>query len=169
MFNSAITLALRTLSMFYPPQKPLVFAGVGSAAKLADFMVRAGNTRPLIVTDRFLYENGMINEVLSFLEGAGCEVTVFDGIVPNPTFAVVEEGLEASLDNRCDAVLAIGGGSAIDTAKVIAAASTAGKDPSKLAGILKIRKPLLPFYVVPTTSGTGSEVTTAAAAYSSQR
>ncbi len=162
MFNSAITLALRAMSTLNPPQKPLVFSGAGGTIKLADLMIRAGNKRPLLVTDSFLLENGMLDELVAFLEGSGCDVTVFSGIVPNPTFSVVEEGLATSLDNNCDAVFAVGGGSAIDTAKVIAAASTAGKDLAKLAGIMKIKKPLLPFYVVPTTSGTGSEVTTAA-------
>ena len=162
MRNTIMTLALRTLSTLYPPQKPLVFSGSGSTQKLADFMVRGGSKRPLIVTDSFLYKNGMLNGVLSFLKDAGCEVTVFDGIIPNPTIAVVEEGVKASVDNCCDAVFAVGGGSAIDTAKVIAAASTSHKRVEQMAGILKIKTPLLPFFVVPTTSGTGSEVTTAA-------
>lgn len=162
MFNAAITLALRAMSTLNPPQKPLVFSGMGSAIKLADLMILAGNKRPLLVTDSFLLRNGMLDDLVTHLTEAGCEVTIFDGIVPNPTFAVVEAGLAASLENHCDAVFAVGGGSAIDTAKVIAAASTAGRDLAKLAGIMKIKKPLLPFYVVPTTSGTGSEVTTAA-------
>jgi alcohol dehydrogenase len=104
----------------------------------------------------------MLDGILNYLQKQGCEVTVFDGIIPNPTFAVVEAGLKASLDNECDAVFAVGGGSAIDTAKVIAAASTDDRDLEQLAGIMKIKNPLLPFFVVPTTSGTGSEVTTAA-------
>ena len=162
MFNQTITLALRTLSTIKPPQKPLVFSGSGSAVKLADFMIRSGCACPLIVTDSFLYQNGMLKDVIACLEAAGCDVTVFDGIIPNPTFEVVEAGLKASVENKCDAVFAVGGGSAIDTAKVIAAASTANKNLDKLAGILKVKTPLLPFFVVPTTSGTGSEVTTAA-------
>ena len=162
MRNAIMTIALRTLSTLKPPQKPLVFSGSGSAIKLADFVVRSGKSRPLIVTDRFLVENGMLDGILDYLQTQGCKVTVFDGIIPNPTFAVVEEGLKASLDNDCDAVFAVGGGSAIDTAKVIAAASTDDRNLDQLAGLMKIKNPLLPFFVVPTTSGTGSEVTTAA-------
>lgn len=162
MFGSPITYALRALSTFFPPQKPLVFSGAGAARKLADFMVRGGQTRPLLVTDSFLFKNGMLDDLIAFLEGEGCKVTVFDGIIPNPTFAVVEAGLQASLENSCDAVFAVGGGSAIDAAKVIASASTSKKSLAKLTGILKVDRPLLPFYVVPTTSGTGSEVTSAA-------
>ena len=162
MFNTAITLALHALSTFYTPQKPLVFSGAGAARKLADLMICGGQTRPLLVTDSFLLKNGMLDDLIAFLESEGCTVTVFDGIIPNPTFAVVEAGLKASRANDCDAVFAVGGGSAIDAAKVIAAASTSKKSLARLKGILKVDRPPLPFYVVPTTSGTGSEVTTAA-------
>ncbi len=162
MFNTAITIALRALSTFYAPQKPLVFSGAGAAQKLADLMIRSGQKRPLLVTDSFLLKNGMLNELISFLENEGCTVTIFDGIIPNPTFAVVEAGLKASRENSCDAVFAVGGGSAIDAAKVIASASTSHKTLTQLTGILKVDRPLLPFYVVPTTSGTGSEATNAA-------
>ena len=162
MFNATITVALRALSTFYAPQKPLVFSGAGSAQKLADFMIRSGQKRPLLVTDSFLLKNGMLDDLIAFLENEGCTVTVFDRIIPNPTFAVVEGGLKASRENNCDAVFVVGGGSAIDAAKVIASASTSKKTLAQLAGILKVDRPLLPFYVVPTTSGTGSEVTNAA-------
>lgn len=162
MFNSVITIALRTLSTLYPPQKPLLFSGAGASRKLADLMIRGGQTRPLLVTDSFLLKNGILDDLIAFLKEAGCEVTIFDGINPNPTFAVVEAGTKASVDSKCDAVFVVGGGSAIDAAKVIAAASTSKKTLSRLAGILKVDAPLLPFYVVPTTSGTGSEVTNAA-------
>lgn len=162
MFHLAIRLGLRAISTFFPSQKPLVFSGPGSVKKLADLMIRSGQKRPLLVTDSFLLQNGMLSELTAHLEEAGCAVTVFDGIVPNPTFAVVEAGLKACKDNECDAVFVVGGGSAIDSAKVIAAAATSRKTIAKLAGPLKVDRPLLPFYVVPTTSGTGSEVTNAA-------
>ncbi|MEQ8825224.1 MAG: iron-containing alcohol dehydrogenase [Filomicrobium sp.] len=162
MFSSPITYALRALSTFYPPQKPIVFSGPNTTQKLAEFMVANGQKRPLIVTDSFLLQHGMLDGLLSFLEEKGCQVTIFDGIIPNPTFAVVEAGLKASLENDCDSVFVVGGGSAIDSAKVIAAASTNKRGVRKLEGILKLKQHPLPFYVVPTTSGTGSEVTTAA-------
>lgn len=162
MFPTPITYALRALSTFFPPQKPLTFSGAGAALKLADLMVRSDTKRPLLVTDSFLLQNGMLDDLIAFLEQEGCTVTTFDGIIPNPTFAVVEAGLKASKAGHCDAVFAVGGGSAIDAAKVIAAASTSRRSLKKLTGILRVDQPLLPFYVVPTTSGTGSEVTTAA-------
>lgn len=157
-----IKYALRLLSTLYPPQKPLVFTGADSALKLADLLLASGQRRPLIVTDGFLSSMGMLTGVLAHLEQGGAEAVVFDGVTPNPTFAVVEAGLELSRRHGCDSVLVVGGGSAIDAAKVIAAASTDPRRVDDLAGILKVKAPPLPLYAVPTTSGTGSEVTTAA-------
>jgi len=159
LIKTPISYALRFMSTFFPAQKPLVFSGQGSVEKLADFMIDAGYKRPLLVTDAFLIQHGMLDVLLAYFRERGCEVTIFDGIIPNPTFAVVEAGLKASLGGDCDAVLAVGGGSAIDAAKVIAAAHTAQKPLSKLVGNLRIRKAPLPFFAAPTTSGTGSEVT----------
>lgn len=162
MIRSPIAFALRTMNRLYANEKPLTFSGSGAIIKLADLMVRSGAKRPLLVTDSFLLSNGMLSNLLDFLKQEGCEVTVFDGIIPNPTFAVVEAGIAAIQQGKCDSVFVVGGGSAIDAAKVMAAASTSRKPLEKRAGLLKVDRPLLPFYVVATTSGTGSEVTTAA-------
>ncbi len=162
MLSTPITYALRALSTFYPIQKPLVFSGSGSTQKLADLILAAGQKKPLLVTDSFLLENDKLDSLLRHLQAHGCEVTIFKGSIPNPTFAEVEAGLKLSLEADCDSVLAIGGGSVIDVAKVIAGASTNHRSLSKLAGILKLKKGPLPFYAVPTTSGTGSEVTNTA-------
>ena len=70
--------------------------------------------------------------------------------------------MQLALENRCDSVLAIGGGSVIDVAKVVSAACTNHHDLDKLAGILKVKQAPLPFYAVPTTSGSGSEATNGA-------
>ena len=160
--KTPISYALRLVSTFVPIPKPMLFSGLGSTEKLADFILDNGHRRPLLVTDSFLLKNGMLDGLLAFLADHGCKVTVFDGIIPNPTFAVVEAGLKLSRENNCDSVLAIGGGSAIDAAKVIAAAHTAKKPLAKLVGNLKIKEAPLPFFAVPTTSGSGSEVTVAA-------
>ncbi len=162
MLSTPIRYALRALSTFYPLQKPLVFSGSGATLKLSDLLLAAGQKKPLLVTDSFLLENNKLDPLLEHLNAHDCEVTIFDGSIPNPTFTEVETGLKLSIDNNCDSVVAIGGGSVIDVAKVIAAASTNNVTLNKLAGILKVKQTPLPFYVVPTTSGTGSEVTNAA-------
>lgn len=157
--KTPISYALRLVSTFMPIPKPVLFSGPGSTTKLAEFMIDSSYRRPLLVADSFLVQNGMLDGLLAYLKDQSCEVTVFDGIIPNPTFAVVEAGLKMSRDNNCDSVLVIGGGSAIDAAKVIAAAHAAKKPPQQLVGNLKVKAAPLPFFVVPTTSGSGSEVT----------
>ena len=157
-----ITYALRVLSRFFPPQKPLVFSGANSGQKLADFLMASGQKRPLIVTDGFLSSSGMLDYLLAHFDELGCEASVFHDITPNPTMDAVEAGLLQAHQHRADSIFAIGGGSVIDTAKVIAAAMTDGRPAAKLNGLLKVKVAPLPFYVMPTTSGTGSEVTSAA-------
>ncbi|MDA5558494.1 iron-containing alcohol dehydrogenase [Shimia sp. MMG029] len=162
MIRSPMAFALRAMNRLFTPEKPLTFFGHEAMIKLADLMMRSGSKRPLIVTNSFLLQNGMLDTLLAFLKQEGCDVSVFEDIVPNPTFAVVGAGISAIRTGQCDSVFAVGGGSAIDAAKVMAAASTNKKSLQKLAGILKVRQTPLPLYVVATTSGTGSEVTTAA-------
>ena len=101
MVRFPMALALRALNRFYTPEKPLTFSGKGAMLKLADLMVRSGSKRPLIVTDSFLLKSGMLDGLLDFLKKEGCEATVFDGIIPNPTFAVVEEGVAAIRKGQC--------------------------------------------------------------------
>ena len=107
-------------------------------------------------------EIGIVEQVTAAVTDAGIDTAVYDGVTPDPTFTQVEEGLAAYRNQRCDGVLAIGGGSPIDAAKVIAAAATNGHNPRKLAGKFRVRKPPAPLFAVPTTAGTGSEVTVAA-------
>ena len=85
-----------------------------------------------------------------------------DAITPDPTFPVFEAGHAAVRAHRSDAILAVGGGSVIDAAKVIGAMAVTGKSPQQLIGMLKVNKPMLPLFAIPTTAGTGSEVTVAA-------
>ncbi|MEM1182250.1 MAG: iron-containing alcohol dehydrogenase [Acidobacteriota bacterium] len=162
MLESPTTYALKALSTLRPPQKPLAFIGPGSSEELADLLIASGHRRPLLVTGTFLLSRGRLDGLLERFRSQGCDVTIFDGVVPNPTFAVVEDALGLSRANGCDSVFAVGGGSAIDVGKVVAAASVDGRDLHRLAGLFKIKKTPLPLYAVPTTSGSGSEATAAA-------
>jgi alcohol dehydrogenase class IV len=89
-------------------------------------------------------------------------VAIHDAITPDPTFPVLEAGHAAVRAHGSDALLAVGGGSVIDAAKVIGAMAVTGKSPRNLIGMLKVTKPMLPLFAIPTTAGTGSEVTVAA-------
>jgi alcohol dehydrogenase len=87
---------------------------------------------------------------------------VYDGVMPNPTIEQIEKGLAILKANRCTSILAIGGGSSIDAAKVIAARATNPYKIVHMSGLMRVAFKLLPMYAVPTTAGTGSEVTIAA-------
>jgi alcohol dehydrogenase len=145
-----------------PQPRPVVFVGPDSAPRLCRMIGEFGFRRVLIVTDAVLVKLGLVAPLRGALVGQGVEVAVFDGILPDPTYPVVRQGHEAAIAHRAEAILAIGGGSSIDAAKVIAAMVTSRKPPEKLLGFFRLSRPMLPLFVVPTTAGTGSEVTVAA-------
>ncbi len=136
---------------------PITYIGEGKINEVAEILKMKGNKKVLIITDDFLLEIGLLNSMLDKIKEAGVEVSVYSGVKPDPTFAIVDEAL--AMCSGCDAVVAVGGGSVIDTAKVVAAACSNNVSPKKLEGMLKVKKPLLDFICVPTTAGTGSEAT----------
>lgn len=150
------------VSRLIPDRVPLTLVGAGSSKELCASIAQAGATRVLIVTDAMLVKLGLVDGIREALEARGVAVSLYDGVEPDPTFDQVAAGLAIVRRDRCDAVLAFGGGSPMDAAKVIAAAATNDKPVEKLEGLMKVRRPPLPLYAVPTTAGTGSEVTIAA-------
>lgn len=142
--------------------RPFTFSGVDSALQLCDAIAQAAPGKLLVVTDKALLELGVPAPLLSRLEGHGIEYEIYDGVKPDPTFDIVERGFDLFKSAACDAVLSIGGGSSIDTAKGIVACSTTGKPLEKMIGMFKVRGTPRPHYCVPTTAGTASEVTLAA-------
>lgn len=154
--------AVQALTYILPVSHPLVFAGADSSLQLCDHIQRLGLKNVLIVTDAILLKLGVISGIQSRLEQAGVQVHLFSEVKPDPTFHVVEQGIQRFLETKADAVLAVGGGSTIDTSKVLALAAANQKSPQQLIGILKARQPAFPLFVIPTTAGTGSEVTVAA-------
>lgn len=150
---------LKAFSLVMPIPRPLLFVGAASCDELCDMMIHEGATTVFIVTDAVLNKLGVPAKVTAYLDKNNISYHVYDGITPDPTFTVVEEGLSRSIAAGCDAVLAIGGGSVIDAAKIIAMAQGNNCQPKQLIGLLKARKPCLPLYCIPTTAGTGSEAT----------
>lgn len=145
-----------------PVKMPMVFAGPGSSLQLCSTIASTGVNNILIVTDSMLSKIGLLDPMVEALNKRGVKTTIYDGVEPDPTVPQIQAGFEMLKANRCEAVLAVGGGSPIDAAKVIAALATNNKPVLKMAGLFKVRKPLLPLYVVPTTAGTGSEVSVGA-------
>ncbi|QQD17849.1 iron-containing alcohol dehydrogenase [Spongiibacter nanhainus] len=150
---------MATVVRFMPPDVFTLFAGESSSKQLARHIANHGSRRLLIVSDKPLVDLGLITPIVEECKGLGIECQVFDGVLPDPTFNIVDDGLEVFKSHNADAVLAIGGGSSIDTGKTIASAATNGFEPRKLAGYFKVKIPPIPLYAIPTTSGTGSEVT----------
>lgn len=162
MLKRLTNFSLKMFTVLFPSEKPLLLTGINSAIQLASLARASGSKRPLIVTGTGMLKRGLLDGVLEHFNNEGCEVTVFDGIIPNPTNEVIEDGIRACKAHNCDSVFAVGGGSAIDAAKVIAACCSNDVGVERVVGLLKVKKPTLPFYAVPTTSGTGSEVTNSA-------
>jgi len=150
------------VSRLVPIPRPTAFVGPGSALRLCTMIGHSGVKRVMIVTDAVLVKLGLIEPIRNALAAQGIDVAVHDGITPDPTYPVLQAGLAAVRAHGSDAILAVGGGSAIDAAKVIDAMAVSGKSPEQLVGVLKVGKPMLPLYAIPTTAGTGSEVTVAA-------
>lgn len=150
---------LKAISYIINIPKPTVLTGKGSSTRLCETIAQFGLGRLLIVTDSVLYKMGLLEEMLQALEKNGTPYTLFAEVEPDPTFAIVEKGLSLYRQENCGGVIAVGGGSSIDAAKVIALAATNEVEPRALVGIIKGRKSAAPFFAIPTTAGTGSEAT----------
>lgn len=136
-----------------------IIVGSGASGQLPEELSRLGARRVLLVTDAFMVSSGLVAQLVQRVEHAGIGVTIFDGVQPDPTDANVREGLRRYLAERCDAVVTLGGGSPIDAAKVIAVLTTNPEPLSQYQGYHKIPRAGAPLVVIPTTAGTGSEVT----------
>lgn len=142
----------------YREPKPL-----GSVAEVGDVLKREGASRPLIVADPTVERLGLTEGIKRALDEAGLGYSVFSDVVPNPTISCVEAARSQYLADGCDAIVAVGGGSSMDCAKVCGARVVKRRQPvSRMRGVLKVHHRLPPFIAVPTTAGTGSETTLAA-------
>jgi alcohol dehydrogenase class IV len=144
---------------------PLSFVGEGSSLALCRMMMSAGVRRLMVVTDKGLMALGLADRMVQTLREGGVAVDVFSDVEADPGYEIVMAGIARLKAFRADALLAIGGGSPIDCAKAINLAHANNCHPRQLAGLwlyARARRPGLPFHAVPTTAGTGSEVTMAA-------
>lgn len=128
-----------------------------------------GCSRPLIVTDGGIYRAGLVDRVEAVLKESGITWAVFTEVQANPTTGTVDACLSAWLDNKCDAFLAIGGGSSIDTAKGAAILAANGGAVWDYHGLDLFSREPIPLVAIPTTAGTGSEVSTVASIVDTRR
>jgi alcohol dehydrogenase class IV len=142
---------------------PDVIFGVGVLSEVGQAARRQGAAHVLVVSDRGVGEAGWTGEVLGHLAEAGVSAQLWDGLTPNPKDHEVAAGCAAYLAGGCDVLVAVGGGSCIDAAKAIAVLATQANQESasgitSLAGVGKVTGPLPPTVMVPTTGGSGSDV-----------
>ena len=138
--------------------KKIVF-GNGSLLTLAGHIKEHHAQNPLVVIDKNLAKTDLLEKVANVLIPAGIKFTVYDKVVPEPPIELADEGAKIAVKNKCDIVIGIGGGSAMDVAKAIAVLATNKGAAADYLGLNKVPKPGLPKIMIPTTAGTGSEVT----------
>ncbi|MBQ3603763.1 MAG: iron-containing alcohol dehydrogenase [Clostridia bacterium] len=142
---------------------PQVIRGAGSVKKLPGVLKSRDISNVMIVTDKVLHSLGLLDSLKAGLDEKGISYVIYDGTQPNPTIPNVEEARDLYINHNCQAVIAFGGGSPMDCAKVAAARVAApGKTIPKMRGTLKVLAKLPDIYAIPTTAGTGSETTLAA-------
>jgi alcohol dehydrogenase class IV len=137
----------------------LIKIGGGAFAEASGILKRLEVRRPLIVTDSFLVGSGLADSLRKQIEEADITCEVFSGTVPDPTTEAVAAGLQAFLEGTHDSLVSLGGGSPIDTAKAIGVLSVNGGHVRDYKVPHEIPKKGPPHLAIPTTAGTGSEVT----------
>ena len=131
----------------------------GAVLQLNELLAERGLSRPLFVTDAQLIELGVVSPAIAALQQAADDVIVFDGIEPDPSERVVYACRDAFKAGNCDSVIAVGGGSSMDVAKVVSVLARGQQDLNEIYGVGMVTGGRLPLFLAPTTAGTGSEVT----------
>ena len=147
------------LSYFLPPR---IEFGDGAIQDLGEHVKALDGKKPLVVSDTGVINAGILTKAIDALDAAGLTYTTYSDIEPNPTDLSITDGVEVYKAEACDVVIAVGGGSVMDAAKAIRLLTT--HEPplepyySDVGGIDRIRGDMPPLICVPTTAGTGSEV-----------
>jgi alcohol dehydrogenase class IV len=143
------------LLKFHAPE--IVF-GIDSMVEAAHAAVRLGALRPLLVTDPGLVEAGWADEMVAHLKDQCVDARVWSGLTPNPKDHEIAAGFEWYAAHGCDVLVAVGGGSVMDAAKGIAILAANGGNILDYEGVDKATVPIPPLVAVPSTSGTGADV-----------
>ena len=144
-------------------KEPELLSGEGASAQVSDVLKKYGYMRPLIVTDPGVYSLGLTKTLEDSLKAKGYTYALYKDVVANPTFDCINEAKALAEKNNCDSIVAVGGGSSMDTAKTVGALLANPKATIvSLRGILKVHKRYPLLIAIPTTAGTGSEATVAA-------
>ena len=133
--------------------------GAGSLGRLGDLARATMGTRVLLVTDPGMMKTGIVERALEILKAAGVEAALYDKVEADPPEAIIHAATEAARLAGAEGVIGLGGGSSLDVAKLVALLATGGQELKAVYGVGNAKGPRLPLTLVPTTSGTGSEVT----------
>jgi alcohol dehydrogenase len=139
---------------------PSVIVEYGGARRLGELLrANFSQTRICLVTDAFLHRSGLLAPALASLDQAGCTVTVIDDVVADPPEEVVLSAADRARNAGADLIVGLGGGSSMDVAKLIAVLAGSDQPLTAMYGVGNVTGPRLPLVQIPTTAGTGSEVT----------
>lgn len=145
---------------FLPYREPEILR---SCESLSEVFQKEKTASVLIVTSAGSVKRGIITPIEAVMNSSNVKYVIYDKTQPNPTVSNVEEALKIYLENRCDTIIAIGGGSVIDCAKCVGARVVyPKKELNRLSGVMKVFRKLPTLIAIPTTAGTGSETTLAA-------
>ena len=139
-------------------QAPEIVFGPGSLAEAGFAARRIGAQRPFVVTDPGIIEAGWTGELAGHLAAVGLAPTLWSGVTPNPKDTEIAAGYERYQASGCDVIIAIGGGSAIDAAKGVAIVSGNGGGILDYTGVDQVNRPIPPMLMIPSTAGTGADV-----------
>ena len=137
---------------------PMIYYGIGTLESACDKLAKIGN-KPLVITDKIMTDIGYADRVVNYLKKQMLEISLFNEVNTEPTDYYVEKGTNLFKENYCDFVIALGGGSPIDTAKAISLMVSNPGEIQDYMGLGKVKQNGPPIVAIPTTSGTGSEVT----------
>lgn len=153
-------MVMKFLAGILPFPVPVLLTGPGSIKILAENIRARGIKNVLVVTDKVLMDLKLLDGMLSSLSEKNIKYTIFDGVQPNPTIENIETGRNIYKQNKCKAIIAFGGGSPIDCAKIIGARIRNPYLPVRfMKGLFRVIIPIPPLFCVPTTAGSGSETT----------
>lgn len=154
---------MKAATPLLPWREPELLEFENGTRGLGAFVRNKGYAKMLVVTGPNVYKKGLADELIRGLEENGVKYALFNRVVNNPTIDNIEEAYDLYKAEGCDSIVALGGGSPMDLAKVVGArAAKPNKSVKKMKGLLKIMKRIPDLYAIPTTAGSGSETTIAA-------
>lgn len=154
---------MKAASAVLPWREPEILHFGNGTRGIGAFVKKKSYKKVLVVTGPNVYKRGLADELVKGLEENGVPYALFNRVVNNPTIDNIEEAFALYKAEGCDAIIALGGGSPMDLAKVVGArAAKPCKPVKKMKGLLKIMKRIPDLYAIPTTAGSGSETTIAA-------